>query len=244
MGVRKAPLRLDEKVKAENRLYAFFFHVGEQRIWWTSVAAALALHVLAGLLPVPKISGAALPILPVSSGRPLVVRKYLPPPPAAARPQVRPPTPGPVPAVKLPIPDPTPEAPEPVREPAPELAPEALPPDIEVVLGTPELPPATGPLIAGAEGVSFPELIPESRIEPEYPEKARRARLEGNVILQAVILKDGTAGEIAVLRCNRPGVGFEESAIEAVRLWRYRPARQNGRAVDVYFTVKVDFVLR
>jgi len=107
----------------------------------------------------------------------------------------------------------------------------------------PEPPPASGPLIAGTGDVTNPELIAESKIEPEYPELARVARLEGNVILQAIIKADGTVGDVEVLRTNRPSMGFEEAAIEAVRQWRYKPALQNGNPVEVYFTVFVDFKL-
>jgi len=68
--------------------------------------------------------------------------------------------------------------------------------------------------------------------------------VEGRVILQAVIHKNGTVGETQVLHCSRPGVGFEESAIAAVQMWRYEPAKQGSRAVDVYFTVRVEFELQ
>jgi protein TonB len=98
-------------------------------------------------------------------------------------------------------------------------------------------------LLAGIGDVTNPQLIPESKVEPEYPELARVARLEGNVILQAVIHSDGTVGEIEVLRSSRPNMGFEDAAIDAVKQWEYNPALQNGRPVDVYFTVFVEFKL-
>ena len=50
-------------------------------------------------------------------------------------------------------------------------------------------------------------------------------------------------GDVEVLRTNRPNMGFEESAIEAVKQWRYKPAMQGSRPVDVYFTVVVEFDL-
>ena len=50
-------------------------------------------------------------------------------------------------------------------------------------------------------------------------------------------------GDIEVLRCNRPNMGFEDSAVEAVSQWRYKPALQNGKPVEVYFTVFVEFKL-
>jgi len=54
----------------------------------------------------------------------------------------------------------------------------------------------------------------------------------------------GSVGEIEILNCNRAGMGFEESALAAVAQWRYEPARQNGKPVDVYFTVSVTFELQ
>jgi protein TonB len=63
------------------------------------------------------------------------------------------------------------------------------------------------------------------------------------VVLQAVIKSHGTVGEIKVLRCNHPRMGFERAAVDAVQQWRYVPATMNGRPVDVYFTVFVRFEL-
>jgi TonB family protein len=91
--------------------------------------------------------------------------------------------------------------------------------------------------------VTYPVLIPESKIEPDYPEVARHARLDARVILQAVVEPDGTVGKISVLRCTRPNVGFEDSSVRAVKQWRYEPATRNGRPVAVYFTVLVEFQL-
>jgi len=104
-------------------------------------------------------------------------------------------------------------------------------------------PPPSGPRIPGNDGVTNPTLIADSQVRPEYPEPARQARLQGNLILEAVIRADGTVAEIRVLRCTQPHVGFEEAAIDAVLQWRYEPATQNGTPVDVYFTVVVEFTL-
>ena len=89
--------------------------------------------------------------------------------------------------------------------------------------------------------MTLPERIEASYVQPEYPELARLARVEADVVLQAVILRDGTVDETEVLRCTRLGFGFEESAVDAVRQWRYRPATQDGVPVDVYFTIRVEF---
>jgi protein TonB len=66
----------------------------------------------------------------------------------------------------------------------------------------------------------------------------------GNVILEAVVLRDGTIGTIKVLRSPSVALGFEEAAIEAVGQWRYKPGVQDGRPVDVYFTIVVEFILQ
>jgi TonB family protein len=104
-------------------------------------------------------------------------------------------------------------------------------------------PDARRPLLAGVGNVSNPRFIPESRVEPVFPKEAREKKIEGNVILQAVVLKDGTVAGVEVLNCSRPGFGFEEAAIAAVSEWRYEPALMDGEPVDVYFTIFLDFKL-
>lgn len=101
-------------------------------------------------------------------------------------------------------------------------APEGPPGDIYVV---------TGP-------VEPPVLI--LKVQPEYPEIARQARREGNVILQAVIGADGHVESVSVLRSEPL---FDKSAIKAVSQWVYRPARLRGLPVKVFFTVYVEFRL-
>jgi TonB family protein len=100
------------------------------------------------------------------------------------------------------------------------------------------------PLMAGVGNVTNPRLIPDSKVDACYPELARRARLEGTVILQAIIRTDGTVEDVEVLRSSRPNVGFEEEAVGVVRMWRYEPAVQDGRPVDVFFTVVIQFELQ
>jgi TonB family protein len=229
-------LGLDEKLKAEDLLYGAMFHTGDGKIMFYAFLGALVVHIVVLLINFPEFKKA---VVPKKSGKVRIVKKYVPPPPQIERKQVvrkkltR----------KVPIPDPTPDEPEPIREPEPEIEPEPLPPDVEFLIGVPEPPPPSGPLLAGVGNVTNPILIQESKVDPEYPELARVARLEGNVILQAIIHSDGTVGDIEVLRTNRPNMGFEEAAMEAVAQWRYEPALQNGKPVEVYFTVFVNFTL-
>lgn len=98
-------------------------------------------------------------------------------------------------------------------------------------------------LTAGFGGVGTPRLLKESRVDPVYPEKALAEEIEGSVVLDLVIRKDGTVAEVTVLRCKPTGWGLEQAAVEAVRQWRYEPARFRGEPVEVQLTVYVEFKL-
>jgi TonB family protein len=86
-------------------------------------------------------------------------------------------------------------------------------------------------------GVQPPEL--EQRVEPDYTEEARIARHEGTVALQAVIMPDGSAGNFRLLRSL--GLGLDEKAIEAVRQWVFKPARQGRQPVAFRAVLEIHF---
>jgi len=100
------------------------------------------------------------------------------------------------------------------------------------------------PLYAGIGGVTNPELILSTKKQPTYPESARKEKVSGQVILQVVVRKDGTVGDVQVLHSPGSKYGFDEAAISAVKKWCYKPGLQNRKPVDVYFTVAVDFDLK
>jgi protein TonB len=79
------------------------------------------------------------------------------------------------------------------------------------------------------------------KVEPPYPEIARRSKLEGVVVLEAVITKTGSVEEVKVLRALHPVL--DQAALNAVKQWKYEPAILNGKPVKVYFTVTVTFKL-
>ena len=78
-------------------------------------------------------------------------------------------------------------------------------------------------------------------MNPEYPELARRARVEGFVVLQAIIDKQGNVSDLEILRGL--GLGLDTAAQEAVAQWKYTPTFYNGRPVAVILTVTVVFQL-
>jgi protein TonB len=96
-----------------------------------------------------------------------------------------------------------------------------------------------GPYRPGS-GVDPPRLLREVRAD--YTDAARRANLNGEVLLEIVVRRDGTVGDIRVLQ--RLGSGLDERAIHAVRQWRFAPARLKGTPVDVIVEVSVEFKLR
>jgi TonB family protein len=89
--------------------------------------------------------------------------------------------------------------------------------------------------------ICSPLLIESSKVNPEYPERHRIERRNGRAILLAVIRKDGTVGDISVLRGSTSYPEFEWSAISAVSAWRYEPALKDGKPIDVMFTIYVSF---
>lgn len=167
-----------------------------------------------------------------------ISRVSLPPPPLEPRQRIENVTRKPA----MPVPFPPESPPAPVRE-AFVVEFEVSRREDSVFLGDPQPPvAATGPLYP-VGNVTLPVLIQQSKLQPVYPELARGARIEGRVTLQAIVLADGSVAEVTVLHCISPEVGFEEAAIEAIEQWRYEPALLNGRPVDVYLTVVVEFTL-
>jgi len=96
-----------------------------------------------------------------------------------------------------------------------------------------------GPYRPGS-GVEPPRILRE--VKPSYTEQARRAGVEGEVELEIVVRSDGSVGDVRVLQ--RLGSGLDERAIDAVRQWRFDPARRQGTPVDVVVEVSVEFKLR
>ncbi len=88
-------------------------------------------------------------------------------------------------------------------------------------------------------GVSAPRVL--SQPDPEYSEEARKAKYQGTVVLWVVVGSDGKTHEIRVQRSL--GMGLDEKAMEAVRTWRFDPAKKDGQPVAVQINVEVNFRL-
>ena len=87
-------------------------------------------------------------------------------------------------------------------------------------------------------GVTAGLLI--KRVNPEYPKKARKQHITGVVIMQAEIT---TSGDIADLTVVSGDPLLAESAVKAVKQWKYKPYLLEGKRVQVETTVQVNFTL-
>jgi len=151
------------------------------------------------------------------------------------------------------------------------VAPTKIPKDIKVVAEK-EAPPSSGFGVAGMEGLGGGSGVPGafagmstaapkvkaeapkkvnisggvatglllSKTVPVYPAIAKAARVSGTVVLQATISKTGTIENLRVV--SGPAM-LQQSALEAVKSWRYRPYLLNGDPVEVETTVNVVFTL-
>lgn len=104
----------------------------------------------------------------------------------------------------------------------------------------PPPPPAVsrGPVRVGGV-IQPPQKV--HHVAPEYPALARVSRVEGLVVLEAVVAEDGTVREVRVLRSVPL---LDGAAVQAVRQWRFNATRLNGEPVPVVMTVTVSFSLR
>ena len=144
-------------------------------------------------------------------------------------------------ARRVPVPDPTPDDPEPLAPPDRLQVPVARA-DGDIVWDLPAAPapgPPSGPLTVGGE------VLPPVKVHappPRYPEIARKARIQGEVHLEAVIDATGGVGRIRVIR-GLP-MGLDRAAVDAVSQWRFEPATYRGRPVAVIYNLTIIFTLR
>lgn len=86
-------------------------------------------------------------------------------------------------------------------------------------------------------GVSAPEIL--YKVEPEFSEEARKAKVSGNVVVGIWVDTNGNPTHIRVLRGI--GMGLDEKAVEAVRQYKFRPGMENGRPVVTEVNIEVNF---
>jgi len=202
-----------------------------------AITAAVGLHLILfwwNIWP----QGKPLP-LPTVDDPPFILKKY--------RLKERPPEKKPLQdtkALKVPFPDPTPHEVEPlfvaVPEPEPVFDHAAVGDDFDDIIPVVEPPPPAAPV---RQHLATASPVVLHRVEPEYPRLARISGVEGLVILEAVVRKDGSVGEVTVLMAPEGKLGFDREAVAALRQWRFRPGEMHGRPVDVIMTLTIKFRL-
>lgn len=110
--------------------------------------------------------------------------------------------------------------------------------DKPVIVQPPDLTRPSGPVRVADLPVS-PRRIVDTR--PVYPDIARSARVEGTVIMEAVL---DTTGRVTQLRVIKSVPMLDQAALDAVRQWRYTPSLYGGHPVSVLMTITVRFTLQ
>jgi len=226
----KLPLTTHEIIAAEE-------HEDAKILRW-SIGLAIVCHVIFFVMHWPSFAGASSSAEQKQAKIYVVKQVKFKQPPKQEMQQIPKPR-----TKKVPIPDPTPDEPEPIRDEEPDEDIEFVP-DENLVLGVPDAPPPPEPegpvrFVVGGN-ITEPKKI--SGPNPLYPEAARRARIQGVVVLECTINKQGTVKQAKVLR-GLP-LGLTEAAVDAVQKWRFQPSTLNGKPVEVLYILTVRFNLQ
>jgi len=226
------------------------------RRWGAMLVSAVALHAIAATAVVLASVWNVAEVEPPALDETLYVAL---PPPLGDDTAPKPPKPAPAPPKPQTAAQPQPPAPKP-PETQPVTVPDALPVPPAVAPTDEDVSPgpASDAPSTGGDGVPWgtndgagaddaarditaemtrPEVV--QRVTPLYTEEARRARIEGVVIVRATIDRTGRVTDVQVLK-PLP-LGLDRSAVAAVQQWRFRPATLNGRPVPVFFQLSVKF---
>lgn len=91
-------------------------------------------------------------------------------------------------------------------------------------------------------GVTTPVVI--QQVKPQYTADAMRAKAQGSVWLECVVLPDGSVGDVRVTRSLDRQFGLDQEAIAAAKQWRFKPGMANGEPVAVAISIELTFTLR
>lgn len=91
-------------------------------------------------------------------------------------------------------------------------------------------------------GVTLPKVI--SEVKPQYTPEAMQARIEGTLMMSAVVRTDGTPRDIEITKSLDAKYGLDKQAVAALRQWRFEPGLKDGKPVPVRVTVEMRFTLK
>ncbi len=99
-----------------------------------------------------------------------------------------------------------------------------------------------GGVFRPGSGVEIPRML--RNVTPRYTAEAMRAKVQGVVLVEAVVLPDGSVGDVTVIRSLDKVFGLDEEAIKAARQMRFLPGTRFGEPVAVLVTIELTFTLR
>jgi TonB family protein len=91
-------------------------------------------------------------------------------------------------------------------------------------------------------GIENPVVLRE--VKPMYTPDAMRAKVQGVVVVECIIMPDGSVGEVHVVKSLDPTFGLDQEAIKAAKQWRFLPGKKQGQPVAVLVTIELAFNLR
>jgi protein TonB len=91
-------------------------------------------------------------------------------------------------------------------------------------------------------GVSMPRIIHEEK--PNYTGEAMRAKVQGAVLIEAIVMPDGTVGPVQITRSLDRVFGLDQEAMRTVKQWRFIPGLRGGKPVPVRVAIEMTFTLR
>jgi periplasmic protein TonB len=110
-----------------------------------------------------------------------------------------------------------------------------------VVLGLTAVPRAQDVVDPGP-GVTMPIVVKE--VHPDYTPDAQARRIQGKVVLAAVVLASGAVDNVTVARSLDMMYGLDQQAVSALKQWEFRPGSKDGKPVAVRVQVEMNFTLK
>ncbi len=92
------------------------------------------------------------------------------------------------------------------------------------------------------KGVTEPKVVKE--VKPQYTQAAKKAKVQGQVDVAAVVKADGTVGDVRVTKSLDQKYGLDEQAVKAVKQWQFEPGKKDGKPVPVEVTIELTFTLK
>jgi protein TonB len=91
-------------------------------------------------------------------------------------------------------------------------------------------------------GVTLPRVV--KQVKADYTNEAREQRITGTVLLDVVVLNDGSVGDVTVARSLDAVYGLDDNAVKAMKEWTFSPGTKDGKPVAVGISVEMTFALR